>query len=64
MRHMSLILSEVCTPSQGSYLLYSRSIPGIEYEDTVTVAPGVAIQQSIGVASNSSGIYPFDGILG
>jgi cathepsin E len=30
----------------------------------VIIAPGVAIRQSIGVASNSSGIYPYDGVLG
>jgi hypothetical protein len=54
----------VCAPSQESYLLYLHPIPGTEYEETVTIAPGVAIRQSIGVASNSFGIYPFDGILG
>ncbi|KAH9990273.1 aspartic proteinase from Irpex Lacteus [Russula vinacea] len=40
------------------------SVNGTEYEDTVTIAPGVDIQQSIGVASNSSGIYPLDGVMG
>ncbi|KAH9990271.1 aspartic peptidase domain-containing protein [Russula vinacea] len=40
------------------------SVFGTEYEDTVTIAPGVDIRQSIGVASTSSGIVPFDGILG
>jgi hypothetical protein len=40
-------------------------IPGTEYIDTVTIAPGVTIrQQSIGVASNATGFNPFDGILG
>ncbi|KAF8470920.1 family A1 protease [Russula ochroleuca] len=42
----------------------TASVNGTEYEETVTIAPGVAIRQSIGVASNSFGIYPFDGILG
>jgi hypothetical protein len=64
MQHMSLVLSKVNAPSQESYLRYLHPIPGIEYEDTVTIAPGVAIRQSIGVASNSSGINPYDGILG
>ena len=54
----------VSAPSQESYLLYLHPIPGTEYEDTVTIAPGVDIQQSIGVASNSSGIYPLDGVMG
>ena len=40
-------------------------ILGDLYNDTVTIAPGITIsQQSIGVAFNSSGIYPRDGILG
>jgi hypothetical protein len=48
-----------------SYLLYLHPIPGDLYNDTVTLAPGLAIsQQPIGVASNSSGIAPLDGILG
>ncbi|KAF8495728.1 aspartic peptidase domain-containing protein [Russula emetica] len=38
---------------------------GIEYKDSVTIAPGVAIsRQSIGVSDESSHIYPYDGILG
>lgn len=38
---------------------------GYEYNDSVTIASGIAIsQQSIGVASDSDGIYPYDGILG
>ena len=61
---MALVLSMVSAPSQESYLLYLDPIPGPEYEDTVTITTGVDIRQSIGVASNSSGIYPFDGILG
>ena len=64
MYHMVLLLSMVSEPSQESYLLYLHPIPGTEYEDTVTIAPGVDIRQSIGVASNSSGIYPLDGVLG
>ncbi|KAF8470916.1 acid protease [Russula ochroleuca] len=40
------------------------SVSGPEYNDTVTFASGVAIRQSIGVASNSSGFRPYDGILG
>jgi len=40
-------------------------VNGTEYIDTVTIAPGATIaHQSIGVASNSTGIYPYDGILG
>ncbi|KAJ7446655.1 aspartic peptidase A1 [Mycena galericulata] len=38
---------------------------GTEYTDTVTLAPGLVItQQSIGVASTSSGFTGFDGVLG
>lgn len=38
---------------------------GEEWLDTVTLAPGLVIyEQSIGVASSSSGFSPFDGILG
>jgi hypothetical protein len=61
---MPLLLSMVSAPSQESYPLYLHPIPGSEYEDTVTIIPGVDIRQSIGVASNSSNISPFDGILG
>ena len=44
-----------------TYTLY----PGAEFTDTVTIAPSLVIpQQSIGVASNSSGLEGFDGILG
>ena len=40
-------------------------LPGTEYIDSVTIAPGVVISgQSIGVALNSSGFFPLDGILG
>jgi hypothetical protein len=63
---MALLFSKASTPSQeSSYLLNLHVIPGTERLDTVMIAPGVAIsQQSIGVASNSSGLNPFDGILG
>jgi hypothetical protein len=45
--------------------MYSRPIPGLIYNDTVTISEGIAIsQQYIGVASNSSGFSPLDGILG
>ena len=39
-------------------------ITGHEYEDTVTIAPGVDIRQSIGVALDSIGFHAVDGILG
>ncbi|KAN0103724.1 aspartic peptidase A1 [Russula decolorans] len=43
----------------------SGQAKGAEYIDAVTIAPGATIaHQSIGVASNSTGIYPYDGILG
>jgi hypothetical protein len=46
-------------------MIYLHPIPGAEYIDAVTIAPGATIaHQSIGVASNSTGIYPYDGILG
>jgi hypothetical protein len=54
----------VSAPSQVSYLLYLHLIPGTEYEDTMTIAPGVNTRQSIGVALNSTGIFPLDGVLG
>jgi hypothetical protein len=50
-----------------SYLICLHPIPGTEYIDTVTIAPGVVIsQQSIGVTSNATatGFNPLDGILG
>lgn len=63
---MALVFSKASTPSQEFFcLLNLHAIPGTERFDTVTIAPGVVIyQQSIGVASNSSGLSPFDGILG
>jgi hypothetical protein len=46
-------------------MIYLHSVSGSEYIDTVTIAPGATIaHQSIGVASNSTGFYPYDGILG
>ncbi|KAH8109648.1 acid protease [Phellopilus nigrolimitatus] len=43
----------------------SGSFSGNEYTDTVTLSPALVIsQQSIGVASSSSGISDVDGILG
>jgi hypothetical protein len=60
---MALVLHTVSSPSQESYLLYLHPITGHEYEDTMTIA-GVDIRQSIGVALDSFGLYPVDGILG
>ena len=46
-------------------MIYLHSVSGTEYIDTVTIAPGATIpHQSIGVASNSTDVYPLDGILG
>lgn len=43
----------------------SGSFSGTEYYDSVTLAPGLTIEnQSIGVARNSSGFHDIDGILG
>jgi len=43
----------------------SGFVMGTQYTDSVTIATGLVISaQSIGVASNSSGIFPLDGILG
>ena len=48
-----------------SRLPYLHLQPGAEYLDSVTIAPGVVISgQSIGVASNSSGFFNLDGIMG
>ena len=50
--------------SQRAYLIYSRPIPGHLYKDTVTILENFTIsQQYIGVAFESSSIYPLDGIL-
>ena len=63
---MALVLSKASASSQeSSHLPNLHVIPGLEYLDSVTIAPGVVIsQQSIGVASQSSGFSHFDGILG
>jgi hypothetical protein len=63
---MALARSKASSYSQeSSHLPNSHIIPGTEYIDTVTIAKGVVIsQQSIGVASQSNGFYPFDGIMG
>jgi hypothetical protein len=61
---MGLAVFMVSAPLQGSHVLYSYLIPGNEYFDTVTISPGVEIRQSIGVALNSSGFNPYDGIFG
>jgi len=62
---MAALLSQVKFTSQEPILIYSRPIPGPIYNDTVTISNGITIsQQYIGVASNSSGISPLDGILG
>jgi saccharopepsin len=43
----------------------SASFSGEEWLDTVTLAPGLVInQQSIGVASSSTGVSGVDGVLG
>ena len=47
------------------YLLCLNLILGELYNDTVTIAPGLAVsQQPIGVSVISAGVYPHDGILG
>ena len=53
-------------PSRKSFaVLLLSSFLGTEYEDTVTIAPGLVItKQSIGVASSSHGFQNIDGILG
>jgi hypothetical protein len=62
---MALVISKVSLPLKESYsLYYLHSFSGIEYKDSVTIAPGVTIsRQSIGVSDDSS-FYPYDGILG
>lgn len=62
---MAQVKCKASDPSQESDLPYLHPIPGTEYIDSVTIAPGVVISgQSIGVASNSSGFHNLDGILG
>jgi hypothetical protein len=60
---MAPVISRVSLLSKSICHIYT--LPGFLYNDTVTFAPGLAVsQQPIGVAVNSSGIFPFDGILG
>ncbi|KIK03670.1 hypothetical protein K443DRAFT_94720 [Laccaria amethystina LaAM-08-1] len=57
--------TSVKTSNSVSVSYGSGSFSGTEYLDQVTVAPGLVIpNQSIGVASTSSGFSGFDGILG
>ena len=61
---MAMVFSKASYSSEKFYLLYLHHIPGTEYLDTVTIAPGAAILgQPIGVASSSDGFSPFDGVL-
>lgn len=62
---MALVISKVSLPLKESCTPYHlHSLLGIEYRDTFTIAPDVAItRQSIGVADVSSEIR-YDGILG
>ena len=53
-----------CSLARVPICLCLHPIPGREYQDALTITPGVTIQQSIGVARKSIGIYPCDGILG
>lgn len=63
---MALVISKVSLPwKESCSLYYLHSLPGVEYRDTVTIAPDVAItRQSIGVADVSSKFSPYDGIIG
>ncbi|KAF9473456.1 aspartic protease [Pholiota conissans] len=57
--------TSVQTPNQVSVTYGSGFFSGTEFTDTVTIAPGLVIpQQSIGVASTSSGFQGVDGIIG
>ncbi|KAJ7509624.1 acid protease [Mycena galericulata] len=57
--------TSVKTSDSVSVSYGSGSFSGTEYTDTVILAPGLVItQQSIGVASTSSGFTGVDGILG
>jgi cathepsin E len=57
--------SSVQTSNSVSVSYGSESFSGTEYTDTVTLAPGLDIfEQSIGVASTSTGFTNVDGILG
>lgn len=60
---MALVISKASDPSKGSFC-YIYLIPGVEYTDTVTIAPDAVIsQQPIGVATQSNGFQPYDGVL-
>ncbi len=62
---MAVVRSMVSLPRVLFDAVYLHPIPGTEYLDAVTIAPGVTIpQQYIGVASNAVGIKHIDGILG
>jgi hypothetical protein len=53
------------SPLVSVTLLFSHSTLGMEYTDTVTLAPSLVIsEQSIGVALNVTNISGVDGILG
>ncbi|KAI9450419.1 aspartic peptidase A1 [Lactarius psammicola] len=57
--------TSVQTEDSVSVSYGSGSFSGTEFLDTVTLGDGLVIpEQSIGVASNSSGLGDFDGILG
>ncbi|KZS98725.1 acid protease [Sistotremastrum niveocremeum HHB9708] len=57
--------TSVDTENAVSVSYGSGSFSGTEYLDTVTLAPGLVIEnQSIGVASTANGFEPADGILG
>ncbi|KAF8264374.1 family A1 protease [Lactarius quietus] len=57
--------TSVQTDDSVSVSYGSGSFSGAEYLDTVTIADGLVIpQQSIGIASQSTGFDGFDGILG
>jgi hypothetical protein len=71
--HLKLVNQQI-TFNSGSFsgqcsiarVLFAIFTPilGTEYYDTVTIAPNVAINQSIGVSLSSSDSNPYDGILG
>ncbi|KAI9443644.1 aspartic peptidase A1 [Lactarius indigo] len=57
--------TSVQTSDRVSVTYGSGSFSGTEFRDTVTIGPGLVIpNQSIGVASTSTGFDGFDGILG
>ena len=58
------LVSSPPSPKSFAVLLLPPFL-GTEFEDTVTIAPGLVItKQSIGVTSTSTGISKVDGILG